>query len=214
MNLQVKSYFCRFEKLTSMKKHFILLALIVSCFTLLQAQPTNKPKKPKKPKTETKPKDTPKETPKENAYIFADFRDIKWGEHIDSIYKGEVKVTFVKSTEYGDKNAYIILDDDMNIGTVLLSNIFYIFNEDDRFVGVIMMGQSKQFGEMRYILINKFGAPHKEDETVSSKKYFWTIDDVRISLSNENISKKFTVDFTSDYDINKSKTINREVDDF
>lgn len=199
-----------------MKKYLILLALVVACVAVSQAQPNTKPKKPKKqkPKTEAKPKEEPKETPKENVYILADFRDIKWGVHIDSVYKGEVKVNFIKSTQYGDKNAYSILDDDMHIGTVLLSNIYYIFNDDDRFVGVILMGSGKQFGEMRYILINKFGPPQKEDETVSSKKYFWTIDDVRISLSNETISKTFTVDFTSDYGITESKRINREVDDF
>lgn len=193
-----------------MKKYIFILVALVAGMAVTNAQPNSKPKP--KPKPEEKKEEKKKETT--DTYILADFRDITWGSHIDSVYKDGAKVDFVKSTEYGGKNAYTISNDDMSIGTVVLRNIYYIFNDDDRFIGVIMIGTSKQFGEMKYILVNKFGQPHKEDETVSSKQFFWTIDDVRISLTNETINKLFTVDFTSDYAITESKRVNRDVDDF
>lgn len=149
-----------------------------------------------------------------DSYTLTDFRDILWGSHIDSIVVDGQKVKFSKSTEFGDKNAYKIDGDDLMIGTVVLKNLYYIFNSNDRFIGVVMMGESKQLGEMKYILVSKFGHHQKEESTVSGKQYYWTIDDVRISLTNESISQLFTVDFTSDYEMSESKRINRNVDDF
>ena len=149
-----------------------------------------------------------------DSYTLTDFRDILWGSHIDSVVVDGQKVKFTKSTEFGDKNAYKIDGDDLMIGTVVLKNLYYIFNSNDRFIGVIMMGDSKQLGEMKYILVTKFGQPQKEENPVSGRQYYWTIDDVRISLVNESINQLFTVDFTSDYEMSESKRINRNVDDF
>lgn len=149
-----------------------------------------------------------------DSYTLTDFRDIVWGTHIDSVVVNGQKLRFTKSTELGDKNAYYIEGDDMMVGTVVLKNLYYIFNSNDRFIGVIMIGESKQMGEMKYILVTKFGQPQKEENPVSGKQYYWTIDDVRISLINESINQLFTVDFTSDYELSESKRINRNVDDF
>lgn len=147
-------------------------------------------------------------------YTLPGFRDIAWGTHVDSVFNEDVKVNFTKSTELGDRNAYYIEDDDMLIGTVVLKSLYYIFNDNDRFIGVVMTGQSKQLGEMRYILLNKFGSAVKEESPVSGKQYYWVVDDVRVSLINESINQIFTVDFTSDYERSQSKRINRNVDDF
>ncbi len=147
-------------------------------------------------------------------YTLDDFRKIRWGTHLDSVVRNGMKVRFTKSTELGDKNAYYIQDDNMLVGTVALKALYYIFNDNDRFIGVIMTGESKQLGEMKYILVNKFGNPDKEENPVSGKQYYWNIDDVRVSLVNESINQIFTVDFTSDYERSESKRINRNVDDF
>lgn len=147
-------------------------------------------------------------------YSLPGFREITWGTHLDSVIKDGSKIKFTKSTELGDKNAYYIEDDDMLVGTVMLKSLYYIFNDNNRFVGVIMTAESKQFGEMKYILVNKFGNPDKEENPVSGKQYYWSVDDVRVSLINESINQIFTVDFTSDYERSESKRINRNVDDF
>lgn len=147
-------------------------------------------------------------------YTLPGFRGITWGTHLDSVVQDGSKINFTKSTELGDKNAYYIEGDDMLLGTVVLKSLYYIFNDNGRFVGVIMAGDSKQFGEMKYILVNKFGTQHKEENPVSGRQYYWSIDDVKVSLVNESINQMFTVDFTSDYERSESKRINRNVDDF
>jgi hypothetical protein len=186
-------------------KRTVFLLLFVAMAGAVIAQPKNNKGKDKQ--------SSPKAT--EDTYILSDFRDIKWGTHIDSVFREDgTKTEFVKSTEYGDKNAYYIPNDDLMIGTVVLKNLYYVFNDNGRFVGVVMMGDSKHTGEMKYILVNKFGQPGNTEEGASSKQYYWVVDDVRISLTNENINQVFTAEFASDYELNESKRVNRNVDDF
>lgn len=189
-----------------MKKTVFLLLTFVAMAGAVTAQPKNNNKGKDKHSSTASTGDT---------YILTDFRDIKWGTHIDSVIREDgTRMEFVKSTEYGDKNAYYIPNDDMMIGTVVLKNLYYVFNDNGRFVGVVMMGDSKHLGEMKYILVNKFGQPENTEEGASSKLYHWTVDDVRISLTSENINKVFTAEFTSDYELSESKRVNRNVDDF
>lgn len=185
-----------------MKKYLLIVLAFTALASTAVAQNGAKNKKAAPTATET--------------YSLPGFRDILWGTHIDSVFVDGVKLTFEKSTQYNDKskNAYFIANDDMMVGTVVLKTLYYVFNNNDRFIGVIMTGESKQFGEMKYILLNKFGQPTKEEDAVSGKQYYWNIDDVRISLVNESINQLFTVDFTSDYELSESKKVNRNVDDF
>lgn len=189
-----------------MKKYlFTAVAVLASVVMFAQGQ-----SKDGKSKTPAK-KDAPRQ---ENTYTLTDFRDIKWGSHLDSVFRDSAKVNFVKSTNIEDKNAYTIAGDDMFIGTVHLKNIYYIFNDEDRFIGVYLVGDSKQFGEMKYILTSKFGQSSKTEESSATKHYYWNIDDVLISLVNNSISKMFNVEFSSNYTTIESKRINGNVDDF
>lgn len=148
-----------------------------------------------------------------SGYVFKDFRGIEWGTHFDSCMRNEQKINFNRSTEVAEKNAWFIADDDMMIGTVQLSNIYYIFNQNNRFTGVKLRGNRAQFGEMKYILTYKFGDSELRDGPKGAV-YFWNIDDVRIYLNKDDSTEIFTVDFNSDYDIIESKRINRTVQDF
>lgn len=151
-------------------------------------------------------------------YILADFREIKWGSHIDSIYRDGNKLTFKKAPEMADKNAYILENEDMMVGTVLLKNLYFMFNGKGRFTGVMMIGQremseKKQIGEMKYILTYKFGDPELR-EIPNAIQYYWMVDDVRITLNDEESVGLFTVEFFSDYERSESKKQNMNVDDF
>ena len=148
-----------------------------------------------------------------SGYVFKDFREIEWGTHFDSCMRNEQKISFTKSTEVADKNAYFIANDDMMVGTVELLNIYYLFNSSNRFTGVKMKGNRAQFGEMKYILTYKFGDAELRDGA-KEVQYFWNIDDVRVYLIRDEGSEFFTVDFASDYDVVESKKINRSVGDF
>lgn len=151
-------------------------------------------------------------------YILADFREIKWGSHIDSIYRNGTKLTFTKAPEMADKNAYTLENEDMMVGTVLLKNLYFMFNAKGRFTGVTMIAQreldtKKQIGEMKYILTYKFGNPELR-EIPNAIQYYWMVDDVRITLNDEESVGLFTVEFFSDYERNESKKVNMNVDDF
>ena len=47
--------------------------------------------------------------PGNDHYVLADFREIKWGTHIDSVYRDGAKLNFVKAPEVADKNAYVLV---------------------------------------------------------------------------------------------------------
>jgi hypothetical protein len=151
----------------------------------------------------------------QETYIFDDFRDIPWGTHIDSAFDQEGnKIKFRKNDLANGANAYEIIGDHNMIGTVEMEKILYLFTEDDRFEGVRMSGNSaKSFHEMKYILIYKFGEAKIKDIT-DGIVYGWIVDGVRINLTLNTLTDKFTVEFASDYTISKSRRINRNVQDF
>ncbi len=151
-------------------------------------------------------------------YVLADFRGIKWGQHVDSITVDGKKLSFIKSADITDKNAYTLADDDMTIGTVNLDKIYYIFNANGRFNGVMIIGSKelgtkKQFGEMKYILKYKFGEPELKEIT-GGVQYYWMVDDVRITLDDQDAQGTFTLEFYSDFERSESKRINTNIDDF
>lgn len=151
-------------------------------------------------------------------YVLADFRGIKWGSHVDSIFVDGVKLDFIKSSDVADKNAYTLQDDDMFVGTVLLDKVYYIFNKQGRFTGVLLIGkraieEKKQFGEMKYILTYKFGEPELR-EVPGAIQYYWMVDDVRITLDDQESQGIFTTEFHSDYERSESKRVNMNIDDF
>ncbi len=151
-------------------------------------------------------------------YVLADFRGIKWGSHIDSVYRDGVKLNFKKANEVSDKNAYVLESEDLVIGTVTLDKIYYVFNRQGRFTGVLLIGkrhidEKKQFGEMKYILTYKFGDPELR-EVPGAVQYYWMVDDVRITLDDQEAQGVFTVEFYSDYERVESKRVNMNVSDF
>lgn len=151
-------------------------------------------------------------------YILADFRGITWGGHIDSIYRDGVKLNFIKSRDVADKNAYYLANDEMIIGTVLLDHVYYVFNKQSRFTGVLITGKraiddKKQFGEMKYILTYKFGEAELR-EVPGAIQYYWMIDDVRITLDDQESQGVFSVEFFSDYERAESKRVNMNISDF
>lgn len=153
-----------------------------------------------------------------NDYVLTDFRGIRWGEHIDSIVRDDVKLKFIKSKEVPDKNVYVLENDELVIGTVLLDKIYYVFNKNGRFTGVVLIGKRelgdrRQFGEMKYILTYKFGNPEIR-EVPGALQYYWMVDDVRITLDDQEPQGIFSVEFFSDYERSESKRVNMNVSDF
>lgn len=162
--------------------------------------------------TTTKPAAHKKTTVRQS---LSEFRKIPWGTPLDSIYINGAKPTFVKTSDFGksESNAFYIENDDLMIGTVQLQKILYVFTNDSALSRVVLIGDKKKFGEMKYIISYKFGEPTIEDKS-DGYDCVWDLDDCKVRLSFYNDQNVFTVNFYSDYELSNSKKVNREVDDF
>jgi len=145
------------------------------------------------------------------------FRTMTWGVHIDSTMKNGRKVTFLKSTTTSDPNAYVLENEDMTIGTVTLNNIYYYFTDRGRFTKVMMVADKKYFTDMKYILSYKYDdvqPPQISKTSNGSTVYQWTVDDVRITLTDGSADGFMTVTFFMDFNLHEFKIINSGVSDF
>jgi hypothetical protein len=193
-----------------MKYLFFILGLVF-CF---QSQAQTTPKKPVKPPVQPAPAPAPKKTPVVRQAL-SEFRKIQWGTRMDSILINGVKPVFLKATEFGksESNAFYIENDDLSIGTIQLQKILYVFTIDSALSRVVLVGDKKKFGEMKYIIAYKFGEPVIEDKQ-DGYDCVWSLDECKIRLSFFNDQQVFTTNFYSDYENSYSKKVNRSVDDF
>lgn len=152
-----------------------------------------------------------KNTPR---YSVPGFRDLKWGAHIDSIYKDGSKLNFLKSEISKDPNAYYLENEDLSIGTVALTHVIYYFTDRGKFTKVILRGDKKFFTDMKYILTYKFDEPQAVKQINGNNVSLWNVDDVKISITDANSQDYFMVEFSVDYNLMEFRTINRNVTDF
>lgn len=152
--------------------------------------------------------------PASNKITVPGFRDIPWGEHIDSISSNGKKLVFLKSDAMRDQSAYYLEGEDMVIGTVNLNSVFYYFTDRGRFTKVLLVADKKYFPDMRYILTNKFEDPQGAKVLNGNNVYQWNVDDVKITLTDGSADGQMTVTFFIDYNYLEFKKINSKVDDF
>jgi hypothetical protein len=146
--------------------------------------------------------------------LVSGFRDLNWGVHIDSAWIGRQKLNFLKSNISREQNVYYLENDDLTVGTVNLTSIFYYFTDRGRFTKVLLVADKKFFTDMRYILGYKFEDPQEIREMNGNKVYQWNLDDVRIVLSDGAADGQMTVTFYIDYNLMESRAINRSINDF
>lgn len=147
-------------------------------------------------------------------YDVQGFRDIKWGQHIDSVYSNKSKLNFIKSDVIKDANAYYLDNDDLTIGTVNLNSITYFFTDRAKFTRVVLKADKKFFTDLKYILTYKFDESHGQKMINSNNVFIWNLDDVRVTLSDGNGDGMAVVEFYVDYNMLEFKSINRNVSDF
>lgn len=144
-----------------------------------------------------------------------DFRDIKWGNHKDSVFRDGEKVNFRKVKNGVEPNSYMIANDKMNIGTVEFEKIQYIFNEDNRFKKVFMQAERSFLADMKFILSYKFGDPDRVQKTGYVTVKTWRIGDVNFTLSDfKNDRNIFTLTIESNWEESAEIKKNKRVDDF
>lgn len=145
-----------------------------------------------------------------------DFRDMKWGTHRDSVILNGQFVQFNRANNKSDTGAYQIQDDNMVIGTVACRNIYYYFNSSGRLNRVKLIVPKAFKGEMKYILTSKFEEPTSIADLSNGYQSIWSnIEEVRLMMTYFDDPVDFlTVEFSSEFELNESKKINRAVDDF
>lgn len=145
------------------------------------------------------------------------FRNFIWGTHVDSTFVNGQKVNFVPATKVDLLNGgkfYTLPNDDLTIGSVRLTNIYYVFSDDNsRLYKVLLEGKKKDVEEMEFIVDYKYGDHVNEavdDDKVSKQ---WIVADVTLSLYNYNYNK-FEFELVSDWEAAEAYKKNTNVTDF
>jgi len=141
------------------------------------------------------------------------FRNIPWGAPKDSIYVNGKKLDFTKDKNALTKNTYYVVNDDMTIGNVRLTRVNYIFNDDDRFVKVLLEGPKEDAEQMRFILDYKFGAFKNESRVDNVSYKQWLVKDVTFTLGVYDFLK-FEARIESNWQASEAYKKNISVDDF
>jgi hypothetical protein len=142
-----------------------------------------------------------------------DFRDIPWGAKLDSAYKKDSKVEFLKDNTLSLKNAYTVRGDEMAIGNVRLNRLNYVFNDDNRFFKVAAEGPKTDFEQMKFILTYKFGQPVNERVVGVTTVYQWLVRDVTFTLK-QNQFLTFELSIESSWQDAEAYKKNISVNDF
>jgi hypothetical protein len=142
-----------------------------------------------------------------------DFRQIFWGAVKDSIWRDGTKVEFKRDGNSLTKNAYIIPNDNLTLGAVKLTNINYIFNDENRFYKVLITSDIKTYDEIFFILNYKFG-DYKNESNVDNVHYIqWLVKDVTFTLAKyENSRVELIIE--SNWQASEDYKKNTNVSDF
>lgn len=143
------------------------------------------------------------------------FRDFKWLDHKDSVYVNGEKVKFLRDKEASRPNTYYLDAEKQNFGSVRLSTISYVFNEEDKLTSVIMKGPKTGYEEVKFILNHKFGAAEDVNMFgVDMSVTEWTIGNTTIKLTDSGSGDNFAIIVESTKDATERYIKNRNVGDF
>lgn len=146
------------------------------------------------------------------------FRDFKWGSHVDSIFRDGSKIDFIKfdrkDAQENDGIYYTIKGDNMVIGNVVLSQIYYVFShKDNRLFKVLMEGKKADTEQMKFIVDHKYGSSVNEGVLDDKVLKQWLIRDVYITLREFSFNK-FELELKSDWQAAEAYKKNTNVKDF
>ena len=143
------------------------------------------------------------------------FRSFEWGQELSEMkVNGEV-ANFIKvESDNNDGDHYILADENLMIGNVLLKNIEYVFSKKDgKFYKVILTGKKEDSEQMTFIVDYKYGDNLNEDKKDDKVIKEWLVNDVTIKLEDYNLHK-FILVLESDWEAAEAFRKNTHVSDF
>ncbi|MEM1324386.1 MAG: hypothetical protein AAGI23_00450 [Bacteroidota bacterium] len=142
------------------------------------------------------------------------FRGVRWGTSFDQVAFGDgERADLVYAASGADGKYYMRRNEDLTIGTALLENIYYIFDENDQFYKVIISGKAASNEDMEFILQQRFGKADKRYRKRPKYVRQWDAGDVVVIFSEQR-SKDFVLQIESNADVKSYIEINSNIEDF
>ncbi|MFT4644110.1 MAG: hypothetical protein ACI8ZX_000511 [Planctomycetota bacterium] len=144
------------------------------------------------------------------------FRDFKWGEEMSGMKVNGELANFIKMEKENVKDGdyYILAEESLMIGNVLLSSIEYVFSKKDaRFFKVVLTGKKIDSEQMHFIVDYKYGENVNEDTKDDRVITEWLINNVSITMKDYTLHK-FELTLKSDWEAAEAYRKNTNVSDF
>jgi hypothetical protein len=143
-----------------------------------------------------------------------DFRGLEWGTKLSDVTFNEKEVQLEFYAEINNQERwYYRNNDDLTIGTAAVDQIYYVFDEANRFFKVVINGKASSNEEMHTVIQQRLGGPtgyRQWDRKVISS---WKMDQVTL-LFTEWRSKDYSIQIESFADEAYRRQINSEINDF
>ena len=120
------------------------------------------------------------------------FRDFKWGEEMSEMKVNGELANFIKMDKEKEKDGdyYILADENLMIGNVLLNSIEYVFSKKDgKFFKVVLTGKKTDAEQMNFIVDYKYGENANEESKDDRVIKEWIIKNVSITMKDFTLHK-------------------------
>lgn len=143
-----------------------------------------------------------------------DFRGIAWGTmKKDAKFKDGTEPVWSPVTETATISIYTATNDDNNIGSVELEDVFYYFHNEAGLYKVIIKGLGSQNDEMDAMLKRRLGSDFRNVYNSTNAHMIWEMDDMIVDYM-EHFSKDFQLTIESNAIAEAKAKMNRNIEDF
>jgi len=151
---------------------------------------------------------------KEIDYKIKGFRDFIWGTELSEMVVDNEQANFIKIDKEKDGEYYVLPNENLLIGNVLLTSIEYVFSKkDDRFYKVVLSGKKEDAEQMNFIVDFKYGDNVNEDSKDDKIIKQWIVENVIITMKDYTFNK-FELVIESDWEAAEAYRKNTNVADF
>ena len=147
-------------------------------------------------------------------YKIKGFRTFVWGTELTEMMLDDEQANFIKIEKEKDGEYFVLPNESLIIGNLLLTSIEYVFSKkDDRFYKVVLSGKKEDADQMNFIVDFKYGDNVNEDIKDDKIVKQWVIQNVTITMK-EYTFNKFELVIESDWEAAEAYRKNTSVADF